>query len=259
MTNSKPKEEILIAPGQSIIPGAEMPKRKLVKRDEEMARGDLVVKKFTDAQMQIIRNTIAKGLTEDELAIFIYRARAYGLDPLKGEISAQVRNATDPNKRQMIVIVQRDGYLTIAHASGQFNGMETDIMWSDDGKTPKGAWCKVWNKSSDNPVFIKVYMDEYNTRANVWGLKPLTMIQKVAESQALRKAFNISGVYSEEEADSWNGTPPAVKEIPASEDDMKPATSAQIETLKALSKEELPLNMNQITAKKMIGNLTAKK
>ena len=212
----------------------EEPKKLKRVVDDERRRGWLVAPRFTEKQLKIIQNTIAKGLNEDELAVFIYRARAYNLDPLKGEISVRVHNAHDPAKRQMVVIVQRDGYLTIAHKSGMFNGMQSGVKKNEEGQVV--GWAKVWNKSAEYPVEIEVDFDEYNpndaTRYPLWAKKPKTMIQKVAESQALRRAFNISGVYEESEADSWDGVK---KDLPQLEDGNKPATEAQLATIGSLS------------------------
>ena len=42
-------------------------------------------------------------------------------------------------------------------------------------------------------------LEEYRKDTAIWKEKPATMIQKVAESQALRKAFSASGLYIPEE------------------------------------------------------------
>ena len=61
------------------------------------------------------------------------------------------------------------------------------------------ATCIVKRKDSDSAFISEVYEEEYTTGENLWTSKPRTMIGKVAESQCLRKAFNISGLYSPEE------------------------------------------------------------
>lgn len=211
--------------------------------DLERSRGFLVAPRFTAKQVAIIRKEIAKGLNEDELGLFFYRCRAYGLDPLKGEVSVQVYNKTDPSKRQMVVVVQRDGYLTIAHRGGMFNGMQSGSRVDENGKLV--GWAKVWNKSADHPVEVEVYEEEYNPYVNpntpeprydsLWKTKPRTMIQKVAESQALRRAFNISGVYEQSELASWNGDlGSGVRAVPQIEGGDKPVTELQLATIKAL-------------------------
>ena len=60
-------------------------------------------------------------------------------------------------------------------------------------------------KNLDFPIYVAVSYDEYVQMKNgqpnsMWSNKPMTMLVKVAESQALRLAFpDMSGTYSEEE------------------------------------------------------------
>jgi hypothetical protein len=67
------------------------------------------------------------------------------------------------------------------------------------------AECSVWRKDSHKPFTVQVAYNEYCQKTaegqptRFWAEKPETMLKKVAESQALRKAFNIHGVYSPEE------------------------------------------------------------
>ena len=110
---------------EAVGPVKEAAPEKVSKtRDIEKQRGYLVAPKFSPAQINLIRRMYAKGLDNDEFSVFIYIARAYGLDPIKGEISVHVRYADDPQRRQIIPIVGRDGFLTIAHRSGAFGGMK---------------------------------------------------------------------------------------------------------------------------------------
>src|SRR3972149_2174818 len=71
------------------------------------------------------------------------RCLGLGLDPLKNEISCQIRTGQDG--RKLVVIVQRDGYLTIAHKSGYFGGMESGTKEDDKGRII--GWARVWNKA----------------------------------------------------------------------------------------------------------------
>lgn len=219
--------------------------KEIAKLDIERRSGWLAAPKFSEAQKNIIKKTVAKDLNMDEFVVFMYRARAYWLDPLKGEISTQVRSKNDPEKRQMIVIVQRDGYLTIAHRSGMFGGMQSGTRKELDPETKKWitkGWAKVWNKAyPETPVEIEVDFEEYCPTnleyAPLWKTKPKTMIQKVAESQALRRAFNISGVYEPAEVDTWSDeTRKALP--PASETDNEPLTPALTKLVKQIAEKQ---------------------
>lgn len=67
------------------------------------------------------------------------------------------------------------------------------------------AICEVYKTVSDKPFIVEVAYSEYvqlnkeKEPTTFWASKPDTMLKKVAESQALRKAFNVSGLYSAEE------------------------------------------------------------
>ena len=248
---------------------AEVVKAKKPTRavDMERRRGFLVSPKFTKAQATVIRREVAKDLTDDELALFFYRCRAYGLDPLKGEVSVQVYNKNNPEKRQMVVVVQRDGYLTIAHKSGQFDGMQSGSRKGDDGDLI--GWAKVWNKSADHAIEVEVYEEEYNPYVssvmrepayqNLWKSKPRTMIQKVAESQALRRAFNISGLYEPGELASWNGgSKGETRVLPQIAGGDKPATEAQLKTIEAMG-GDADEKMTKQEAAELIMSLNSKK
>ena len=216
----------------TIVSQKPLKKDRLVK-SEETKLGWLPNTTFTERQRNLIRKLVAKDLNDDEFNLFVYRCLSLRLDPLKGEVSVHKRKDSQTGEMKMVMVVQRDGYLTIAHRSGQFNGMSTDVQFDDKGNAIS-ATCEVYNKSAEYPIKVKVYMKEYNTQKQLWMYKPITMIQKVAESQALRRAFNISGVYSEEELDSWNGIK---KELPTSSDDGKLAQPSQISVIKKLGGE----------------------
>lgn len=67
------------------------------------------------------------------------------------------------------------------------------------------AECTVWRRDSSKPFTGQVAYSEYCQKTadgkptKFWAEKPETMLKKVAESQVLRKAFNIHGVFSPEE------------------------------------------------------------
>ena len=68
-----------------------------------------------------------------------------------------------------------------------------------------GGWCRVIRKCGDTYVSTEqtVLLSEYHKGQASWNSMPATMIQKVAESQAFRKAFadRLGGVYTPEEMD----------------------------------------------------------
>jgi phage recombination protein Bet len=165
-----------------------------------------IAKKYSEDEMLLLRNVIAKGCSEPEFKLLMYMASTYGLDPLLKQIWAVKRNDNSP----ALIFAGRDGMLAIAHRSGQFDGMNSGVVYekktTDAGKltektinVPVSAWCEVWRKDMHHSFKTEVPFSEYNTGYSVWKSNPSAMILKVAESVCLRKAFSVSGLYCPEE------------------------------------------------------------
>jgi len=153
---------------------------------------------YNEEDIQLIRETCADGCSNTELKLLLHLAGTYKLDPFAKQIWA-VKNKNKPDTPAQI-FCGRDGYIAIAHRSGQFDGMESGSRTDEDGNLI--GWCKVYRRDMSHPFYVEVYGNEYNTGRALWGSKPRTMIQKVAEAQCLRRAFSISGLYSPEEIDT---------------------------------------------------------
>jgi len=149
-------------------------------------------------KLELVKSLVAKNCSNEEFGLLVHLANQYTLDPLKREIWA-VKYGVSPAQ----IFVSRDGFLSIAHKTGQFDGMETTFKEPSDPKNLDDltATCVVYRKDMTHPISVTVKMKEYDSKMSVWKSKPRTMLQKVAESQALRRAFNVAGVYSPEEFD----------------------------------------------------------
>jgi len=158
-------------------------------------------------KLQLIRDMFAKGASDNEFGVMIELARKYQLDPFARQIWL-VKYGDNPAQ----IFCGRDGYLAIAHRSGQFDGIQSGSR-VEDGELI--GWCRVYRKDMSHPFEVEVYASEYSTGKNLWRDKPRTMIQKVAEAHALRRAFSISGLYSPEEIDTGDRPEPRyVSEVP---------------------------------------------
>jgi phage recombination protein Bet len=158
----------------------------------EIVKSENAVATYSNEEIKLIHDRFAKNATEKEFELFLYTANKYQLDPLVKQIWCVKFAGQDAQ-----IYAGRDGFLEIAHRSGQFNGLESGM------KDEKTAYAKVFRKDMDNPFYVEVDMAEYNTNQALWKSKPITMLTKVAESQALRRAFSITGIYSPEEMGQW--------------------------------------------------------
>lgn len=155
-----------------------------------------------EGQIDLVRSMVAKDATPAEFNLMLHMARTYGLDPLTKQIWL-VKYGNAPAS----IFAGRDGFLEVGHRSGNFDGMDTTVDVVEQPINKNGitrSWqyrarCSVFCKDMKHAITVEVFEEEYTTGRNLWKDKPRTMIGKVAESQALRRAFRISGLYSPEE------------------------------------------------------------
>ncbi len=169
--------------------------------------GGIIPAQYNPQQIQLIRDMCARDCTDNEFLLLMQLAKTYQLDPFAKQIWA-VKYGNNP----AAIFCGRDGFLAIAHRSGKFDGMESGTRKDGDDLI---GWCRVYRKDMSRPFEVEVSLSEYSTGKNLWQTKPKTMIIKVAESHALRRAFGISGLYSPEEIDTGDRPEPRyVSEVP---------------------------------------------
>lgn len=172
---------------------------------------------FDKEQIAVIESQFfPTGASKAEQAYCFTVARELNLNPITKEIFFVNRRQKVGEKwvNKIEPMVGRDGFLSIAHRTNKFAGIETSATIREVPVLEAGLWrlkqqlvaeCSVWRKDSSKPFTVQVAYNEYCQRTaegmptRFWAEKPETMLKKVAESQALRKAFNIHGVYCPEE------------------------------------------------------------
>lgn len=173
--------------------------------------------RWSKIEIGLIMRNCTIGATQSELMTFLYLCAQYDLDPLKKEMYfIKGKDGSKP-----IMMTSRDGYLKIALRSTEFDGIEADTVYIDDKLTKRpdasfcieygeghmkfdrtklmGAFCNVFRKDMSKATSVFVSMKDYDKGANMWNKYPNAMIIKIAESQALKRAFALSGLVTEEE------------------------------------------------------------
>lgn len=170
-----------------------------------IAKQDASKTPWTQEQLQLITNTVAKGATPDELKLFLYTASRTGLDPLTKQIHFVKRGA------QMTVQTGIDGYRAIAERTKTLAGIEDAVYDSEDGPHPNKATVTVYRLIDGERVSYtaSARWSEYVVQDGfMWRKMPYLMLAKCAEALALRKAFpnDLSGLYTNEEMQQADNT-----------------------------------------------------
>jgi len=172
---------------------------------------------FTDDQIQLIKKQLAPQANDNELQLFMYQAKRTGLDPLTRQIYCIHRGG------KMTIQTSIDGFRVIAERSGDYAGQDEPIFEELDGKLIK-ATVKVYRFKGDarycaavGVAYWSEYVQEYNGKpSQMWAKMPHTMLSKVAEALALRKAYpqDLSGLYTGDEMNQADRQEPDFSEIP---------------------------------------------
>jgi phage recombination protein Bet len=151
---------------------------------------------LTAEQLDLIKNTVARGATPDELRLFLYRAKELGLDPLKPGQIHFVKYGSGPGT----IVIGIEGFRAKAGSTGKHVGTKRGVVRDPTGRA-LGAWAEVYRSDWQHPAREEVSLAEYTTGRGPWLRMPETMIKKVAEVAALRMAFpeQLGGVYAPEE------------------------------------------------------------
>ena len=151
-------------------------------------------------KIDLIKQTVCKGATDDELKLFLHACRHTGLDPLMRQIYSIQRG------KNRTIQTGIDGFRLIAERTGCYSpGKQPTYQYNDKWDKILSCTAYVMKKTSDgtwHEVAATAYFNEYFVESNtIWIQKPHCMIAKCAECLALRKAFpaNLSGVYGDDE------------------------------------------------------------
>ena len=159
---------------------------------------------MSEEQVALVKATVCKGASDDELKLFLGVCARTGLDPFARQIYSL------PARGGRATMISIDGFRLIAERSGHYAGQIGPEWCGEDGQwrsvwlgkgEPAAARVGVLRDDFAQPLYAVARMASYRGGTPTWKQMPDVMLAKCAEMLALRRAFpaELSGLYGTEE------------------------------------------------------------
>lgn len=162
---------------------------------------------YSPQQVELIKQTVCKGATDDEFMVFLHICRHLRLDPLMKQIYSIPRRSGNDTIRTTQVSI--DGLRAIAERTGRWMpGRKATFTFDKEGNLEKATAYVLrldvngHYQEIEEDADLKEYQQSYNGRPQgLWASKPKVMLAKCAEARALRRAFptELTGTYTHDE------------------------------------------------------------
>ena len=164
-----------------------------------MSEKETALQPFNSSELDLIKRTVAKEATDDELKMFLYVAGKRGLNPLTRQIYFVKYGS------QHVMQTSIDGFRLIADRTGKYSPSPKPTLYAYD-KNGNLFSATVFGMKLVAGQFIEfsatAHYAEYKVDTNsLWKSKPHVMLEKCAESKLLRRGFpeELSGLYTDDE------------------------------------------------------------
>ena len=158
--------------------------------------------------LELIKKTVAPGLTDPEFAMFCHVARVRRLDPLQKQIYAMKRktwNAENGDyEERMVLQVGIDGFRSIANRTELYMPSDRLPLVEDVGTVNMRVtvWVQKWHELSKQwkefgaTAYYREFVQTKKNKAtgkpepvSMWEKMPLGQTEKCAEAKALRRGW----------------------------------------------------------------------
>jgi phage recombination protein Bet len=205
---------------------------------------------FDHDEVRVIRALIdpSNKLDMTQIQLFLHVCKERKLDPRLKQIYAIPRKNQNTGRVELTIQTSIDGLRLIAERTNRYApGRPTHFFYDEKGNL-QGAISYVKKQTLDgtwHEIAATAYLCEYmpSSGMGLWGKMPHVMIEKCAESRALRRAFpsEMSGLLTDEEMEQANNKIVEVQEDQKISPDQFIELSNMLERLPDLKKNILNL------------------